>query len=228
MLRTHTCGQLTGKDAGTSVALCGWVHTRRDHGGLIFIDLRDRYGLTQVVFHPDTSKDAFTLAESLRPEWVIKVTGKVTKRLAGTCTMAKDLLPTLQAIGLTAEHAQLYLAGLQLGSAPASEYAKVTGMNRITAYTMLEDLAHHGRFTVVKKLRAKYYVPVPPEYLATEARKNADALHRALPELRSLRGSEYRKPHVRFFEGWEGVRRVYDDTLRAKGELLNFANSRRF
>jgi sugar-specific transcriptional regulator TrmB len=139
--------------------------------------------------------------------------------------MAKDLLPTLQAIGLTAEHAQLYLAGLQLGSAPASEYAKVTGMNRITAYTMLEDLAHHGRFTVVKKLRAKYYVPVPPEYLATEARKNADALHRALPELRSLRGSEYRKPHVRFFEGWEGVRRVYDDTLRAKGELLNFANS---
>ncbi len=84
MLRTHTCGQLTGKDAGTSVTLCGWVHTRRDHGGLIFIDLRDRYGLTQVVFHPDTSKDAFTLAESLRPEWVIKVTGKVTKRLAGT------------------------------------------------------------------------------------------------------------------------------------------------
>lgn len=84
MLRTHTCGQLTGKDAGTSVTLCGWVHTRRDHGGLIFIDLRDRYGLTQVVFHPDTSKEAFTLAETLRPEWVIQVTGKVTKRLAGT------------------------------------------------------------------------------------------------------------------------------------------------
>lgn len=84
MLRTHTCGELTAKNADTSVTLCGWVNTRRDHGGLIFLDVRDRYGLTQVVFHPETAKDIFAVAETIRPEWVIQVTGKVTKRLAGT------------------------------------------------------------------------------------------------------------------------------------------------
>ncbi len=84
MLRTHTCGELTAKNADSSVTLCGWVNTRRDHGGLIFLDVRDRYGLTQVVFHPETAKEIFAVAETIRPEWVIQVTGKVTKRLAGT------------------------------------------------------------------------------------------------------------------------------------------------
>ena len=82
-----------------------------------------------------------------------------------------------------------------------------------------------GRFTMVKKLRSKWYAPVAPEYIALEARKNVDALQRSLPELRSLQGAQYRKPHVRFFEGWEGVKNVYEDTLTAKSELLNFANS---
>ncbi len=80
MLRTHTCGQLTAKDSGSTVTLCGWVNVRRDHGGLIFIDLRDRYGLTQITFHPEKNKDVFALAETLRPEWVLKITGTVTKR----------------------------------------------------------------------------------------------------------------------------------------------------
>jgi HTH-type transcriptional regulator, sugar sensing transcriptional regulator len=139
--------------------------------------------------------------------------------------MAKDLQSILESIGLDEKKAQLYVAGLQLGTAPASEYAKSTGINRITAYNMLEEMVHCGQFTMVKKMRAKWYAPVAPEYLALEARKNADALHRALPELRSLRGAEYRKPHVRFFEGWEGVKKVYEDTLTAKSQLLNFANS---
>lgn len=84
MLRTHTCGELTAKNADTSVTLCGWVNTRRDHGGLIFLDVRDRYGLTQVVCHPETAKEIFSVAETIRPEWVIQVSGTVTKRLAGT------------------------------------------------------------------------------------------------------------------------------------------------
>ena len=84
MLRTHTCGELTAKDAGKPATLCGWVHTRRDHGGLIFLDLRDRYGLTQIVIHPEKNKDVFTAAEAVRPEWVLKVTGQVVKRAAGT------------------------------------------------------------------------------------------------------------------------------------------------
>lgn len=84
MLRTHTCGELTAKNAKASVTLCGWVNTRRDHGGLIFLDLRDRYGLTQIVIHPEKDKTLFAAAESVRPEWVLKVTGNVVKRAEGT------------------------------------------------------------------------------------------------------------------------------------------------
>ena len=84
MLRTHTCGELTAKNAGNSATLCGWVNTRRDHGGLIFLDLRDRYGLTQIVVHPEKNKDLFKAAEAVRPEWVLKVSGTVVKRAAGT------------------------------------------------------------------------------------------------------------------------------------------------
>lgn len=82
MLRTHTCGELRDSHSGSTVTLCGWVHRRRDHGGLIFIDLRDRYGMTQVVINPE-QKDIFASAEKVRPEWVLKVTGNVRKRIAG-------------------------------------------------------------------------------------------------------------------------------------------------
>ncbi|OGF26349.1 aspartate--tRNA ligase [Candidatus Falkowbacteria bacterium RIFOXYB2_FULL_47_14] len=80
MLRTHTCGEMTKKNNGETVTLCGWVHRRRDHGGVIFIDLRDRYGLTQVKFDPEKDKKAHSEAESLRSEWVIAVKGKVALR----------------------------------------------------------------------------------------------------------------------------------------------------
>ncbi len=82
MLRTHTCGELRAEHAGQTVTLSGWVHRRRDHGGLIFIDLRDHYGFTQVVIAPE-QKDIFGVAETVRPEWVIKVVGEVTKRREG-------------------------------------------------------------------------------------------------------------------------------------------------
>jgi len=82
MLRTHTCGELTAKHADQQTTLCGWVHRRRDHGGLIFVDLRDRYGFTQIVFDPK-DKTTFAAAEKIRPEWVLKVTGVVRKRVEG-------------------------------------------------------------------------------------------------------------------------------------------------
>ena len=82
MLRTHTCGELRVDHAGKTTTLCGWVHRRRDHGGLIFIDLRDRYGLTQVVIHPECVA-AFEAAQKVRPEWVLKITGTVRKRAEG-------------------------------------------------------------------------------------------------------------------------------------------------
>ena len=84
MLRTHTCGELRKKHAGTEVTLAGWVNRRRDHGGLIFIDLRDRYGVVQTVFDPDASTSALHLAEEMRSEYVVRVKGEVSIRPKGT------------------------------------------------------------------------------------------------------------------------------------------------
>ena len=82
-MRTHMCGEVTIQQLDESVALCGWVHRRRDHGGVIFIDLRDREGLVQVVFNPE-SAETFAIAESVRSEYVLRVEGKVRNRLEGT------------------------------------------------------------------------------------------------------------------------------------------------
>ncbi|MBI2050430.1 MAG: aspartate--tRNA ligase [Parcubacteria group bacterium] len=80
MYRTHTCGELRPQDKGKEVKLAGWVQSRRDHGGVIFIDLRDRYGLTQVAFDPKRSKDAWKEANKLRSEFVVQVQGTVNER----------------------------------------------------------------------------------------------------------------------------------------------------
>ncbi|HUT63867.1 MAG TPA: OB-fold nucleic acid binding domain-containing protein, partial [Anaerolineae bacterium] len=81
--RTSKNGELRLSDRGREVVLSGWVHRRRDHGGLIFIDLRDRWGLTQIVFDPVRDPKAHNIAENVRPEWVISVHGKVNKRMEG-------------------------------------------------------------------------------------------------------------------------------------------------
>jgi aspartyl-tRNA synthetase len=80
--RSHTCGALREGDIGKAVRLSGWCHRIRDHGGVLFIDLRDHYGLTQVVADPDSK--AFKLAETLRSEWVVRIDGKARRRPAGT------------------------------------------------------------------------------------------------------------------------------------------------
>ena len=82
MMRTHYCGQLNESLAEQEVTLCGWVHRRRDHGGVIFLDIRDREGLAQVVFDPDR-EETFALADRVRSEYVVKVTGKVRPRPSG-------------------------------------------------------------------------------------------------------------------------------------------------
>lgn len=84
MLKDHSCGELRLSHAGKRVTLAGWVHRRRDHGGLIFIDLRDRDGLTQVVFNPAVAPAAHDVADKLRIEYVVQVTGEVLKRPPGT------------------------------------------------------------------------------------------------------------------------------------------------
>ena len=99
--RTHSAGELRKSNVGERVRLAGWVHRRRDHGGLIFIDLRDRWGITQITFHPEREV-VFSRAEQLRPEWSISVEGEVVRRPEGN---ENPDLPTgaieVQATGLT-------------------------------------------------------------------------------------------------------------------------------
>ncbi len=90
--RSHTCAALRKTDVGSNVRLSGWVHRVRDHGGILFIDLRDHYGITQIVADPDSP--AFKVAETVRGEWVIRVDGEVKARAGDAvntiCQLAKS------------------------------------------------------------------------------------------------------------------------------------------
>ncbi|MBI4828187.1 MAG: aspartate--tRNA ligase [Nitrospinae bacterium] len=101
--RTHTCGQLRAADEGKEVTLVGWVHRRRDHGGLVFVDLRDRFGVTQVVLNPQIDAAAHELAHALRAEFILQARGKVSHRPAGT---VNEKLDTGE-IEVYADHAQI-------------------------------------------------------------------------------------------------------------------------
>ena len=97
--RTHTCGALRAADTGQTVRLSGWIHRKRDHGGLIFVDLRDRSGAVQLVIDPERSPEAHAVAHRLRLEEVIRVRGELVPRSEGT---RNDQLPT-GAVELAAE-----------------------------------------------------------------------------------------------------------------------------
>ncbi|MEE9521455.1 MAG: amino acid--tRNA ligase-related protein, partial [candidate division NC10 bacterium] len=84
MKRSYYCGEVTAAKVGETVTLMGWVHRRRDHGGLIFVDLRDREGIVQVLFGPEHGADAYENAKRVRPEYVVAVTGQVRRRPPGT------------------------------------------------------------------------------------------------------------------------------------------------
>ncbi len=89
--RTHNCGELTNNNNGKTVRLSGWVENYRDHGGVAFIDLNDRWGTTQIVFHPEIAGDHHKIAHTLRSQDVITIEGDVSARPEG---MANDRLPT--------------------------------------------------------------------------------------------------------------------------------------
>ncbi|MGE0058869.1 MAG: aspartate--tRNA ligase [Dehalococcoidia bacterium] len=106
MLKTHYCGDLRSEHAGQEVTLAGWVHRRRDHGGLIFLDLRDMSGLVQVVVNPQTSPEAHAIASDVRNEYVVGVRGTVAARRPGT---ENDAMPT-GAIEIAATEMQIFNA----------------------------------------------------------------------------------------------------------------------
>ena len=84
VFKSYDCGTINSELLGQQVQVAGWVHRRRDHGGLIFIDLRDWTGIVQVVFNPETNAEAHDLAQDIRNEWVLNIIGTVTSRPAGT------------------------------------------------------------------------------------------------------------------------------------------------
>ncbi len=88
--RSHNCGELRENYIGKRVTLMGWVNRRRDHGGVIFIDLRDRWGITQVVFNPEKNPESHRIAERIRNEWVIGISGVVEKRPEGMINPKMD------------------------------------------------------------------------------------------------------------------------------------------
>jgi len=90
MQRTHRCGELRATDAGSTVTVMGWVNRRRDHGNLIFIDLRDRSGISQIVFDKERSPEMHARVEAVRNEYVLAVTGRVERRSDGTINPKMD------------------------------------------------------------------------------------------------------------------------------------------
>ena len=153
--RTHSCGELTVRDVGKEVVLFGWVHNRRDHGGAVFIDLRDRAGVTQVVFEADTSADLQALAHELRYEFCIGVRGKVVSRgenvnprlstgeievhaVQGTIFNRSETPPFLVEDKIdTAEEKRLHYRYLDLRRAPLQQtLIKRSRMHQVTRKTL--------------------------------------------------------------------------------------------
>jgi aspartyl-tRNA synthetase len=153
--RTHSCGQLTAQDVGKEVVLFGWVHNRRDHGGAVFIDLRDRAGLTQVVFEEDAGKELHRLASELRYEYCLGVRGKVVSRggnvnprlVTGEIEVHADKLTIFNKSETppfliedkidTAEEKRLHYRYLDLRRAPLQQtLMKRSQMNAITRTTL--------------------------------------------------------------------------------------------
>ena len=138
--RSHTCGALRASDIGNDVRLSGWCHRVRDHGGVLFIDLRDHYGITQVVADPDSP--AFKVAETLRAEWVVRIDGKVRRRPEGTDnpdlpTGPQEVIPILCAAALircTLDiEAQVYAPDLRMLRPAASELRTASATFCLTA-----------------------------------------------------------------------------------------------
>jgi sugar-specific transcriptional regulator TrmB len=139
--------------------------------------------------------------------------------------MDKSLIAILSNIGLKQKEAFVYIACLELGSQNAAEIAKVAHLNRVTTYDILEKLIAKGFVNFLTKKNIKYFSALDPELVHAETQRHTDQLKMALPKLKHLKtGTKH--PQVQYYEGIEGIKAIYDDTLTSKTEILNYANSR--
>lgn len=139
-------------------------------------------------------------------------------------TENKQLIPILTNIGLTEKEAKVYLALLELGTKVVSEISQKARINRVTTYDILEKLKEKGLISSFTKAKVKYFTATDPEMIASNYAQKTKALESSLPELKRLRG-ETVHPRIQYFEGLQGIKSIYEDTLTAKTEILNFSNS---
>ena len=137
----------------------------------------------------------------------------------------KQINKVLQNIGMSEKEAQIYLACLSLGSSGVAKIAKRANLNRVSCYDLLEKLVQKGSINFLNKNNIRYFSATDPEILEQEATRHAKELHAALPDLRRLKTGNVH-PHIQYFEGAEGIKAIYNDTLTSKTEILNYANSK--
>jgi sugar-specific transcriptional regulator TrmB len=128
-------------------------------------------------------------------------------------------------LGLTKKEAKVYLAALELGAVPASEIATRARINRVSAYDILDKLSLKGFIATSTKNRVKIFDATDPDLIMADYKQKYRNLKEALPDLRRLNGKTSH-PKVRYFEGIEGIKKVYADTLTARTEILNYADSK--
>jgi len=139
--------------------------------------------------------------------------------------LTKTLIPTLKNIGLTDKEARVYIACLEAGSNVVSKIGKLAGLNRVTAYDILEKLKEKGFVNFLTKNNLKYFSATDPEIIVAETQRKTQNLKSILPDLKRLKGDTVH-PHIQYFEGVDGIKTIYADTLISKTEILNYANSR--
>ena len=136
----------------------------------------------------------------------------------------KTLIHIFKQIGLTDKEAKVYLGCIEKGSSPVSHIAESAGINRVTTYSILEKLIQKGLVSFYSKKKLKFFTAADPEIVVEEFEKRAKQLKSVLPDLKRLTG-QTQHPQVRFFEGIEGIKTIYADTLTSQTEILNYSNS---
>ena len=134
------------------------------------------------------------------------------------------MLADLLKLGLTNEEAKVYLAALEINGGPVSSVARKAGVNRVSCYHTLENLLEKNLLSQYNKNGVKYFSPEPPEQFLKLAEEKVNLAKVLLPELKSLASSLAFKPKIRFYEGQDGVERVFGESLNAKGEILGYTN----